>query len=158
MDRIHILNGWHLLLDYFKTSILHGSVSHRFMDNCRATERLPQANILTYRSQRFHFVPRGRNGRQDLLLIRLSRDFTVCYPHTSLISRNSIKIQGTVGASAIVINIISVGTRPCTLPGSVSRVSPNYYYVGGAYFPRFSDNVCMERLSDRSGKRSLVRL
>ena len=112
MDRIHILSGWHLLLDYFKTSISHGSVSHRFMDNCRATDRLPQANILTYRSQRLQFVPRGRNGRQDLLLIRLSRDFTVCYPHTSLTSRNSIKILGTVGASAIVINIISVGTRP----------------------------------------------
>ena len=93
------------------TSSFHGDLPHGFIDNCRATDRLPQAEILTYCSQRFQFVLRGRNVRHDLLLIRLSTsiDFTVCYPHSSLDSISSIKILGTVGASAIVINIISVG-------------------------------------------------
>ena len=113
MDHIHILYGWHLLLDYFMTSNFHGDLPHGFIDNCRATDRLPQPDILIYCSQRFQFVLSGRNVRHDLLLIRsfTSIDFTVCYPDSSLDPMNSIKILGTVGASAIVINIISVGIR-----------------------------------------------
>lgn len=75
VDRSHTLCGWHLHFDYFKTSNFHGSVSHRFLDDCRATDRLPQAGILISCSQRLQSVPRGRNGKARLATVTIIKRF-----------------------------------------------------------------------------------